>query len=42
VVQRLGAVPGVEAAASMIALPVEAGIDLPFAIVGKPTRSSVR
>ena len=36
VVQRLEAVPGVEAAASTIALPVEAGIDLPFAIVGKP------
>ena len=36
VVQRLEAVPGVEAAASTIVLPVEAGIDLPFAIVGKP------
>jgi putative ABC transport system permease protein len=36
VVQRLEAVPGVEAAASTVALPVEAGIDLPFAIVGKP------
>jgi putative ABC transport system permease protein len=29
-------VPGVTAAASMIALPVEAGIDLPFRSVGKP------
>ena len=39
VVQRMEAVPGVEAAASTIALPVEAGIDLPFAIVGRaPTR----
>ena len=36
VVQRLEVIPGVEAAASMIALPVENGIDLPFAIVGKP------
>ncbi len=36
VIQRLEAVPGVEAAATTIVLPVEAGIDLPFAIVGKP------
>ena len=36
VVQRLEAIPGAESAASMIALPVEAGIDLPFTIVGKP------
>jgi len=36
VVQRMETVPGVEAAASTIVLPVEAGIDLPFAIVGKP------
>ena len=36
VVRRLETLPGVEAAASTIALPVEAGIDLPFAIVGKP------
>ncbi|HYM24899.1 MAG TPA: ABC transporter permease, partial [Vicinamibacterales bacterium] len=36
VVQRLEAVPGVQTAASMIALPVEAGIDLPFTIVGRP------
>ena len=36
VVRRLETVPGVTAAASMIALPVETGIDLPFSIVGKP------
>jgi putative ABC transport system permease protein len=36
VIQRIEAVPGVDAAASTIALPVESGIDLPFAIVGKP------
>jgi len=36
VVRRLETVPGVERAASMIALPVETGIDLPFNIVGKP------
>src|SRR5262245_29488907 len=36
VTRRLEAIPGVEAAASTIVLPVEAGIDLPFAIVGKP------
>jgi predicted permease len=36
VVQRLEAVPGVTAAASTVALPVEAGIDLPFAIIGRP------
>jgi putative ABC transport system permease protein len=36
VVRRLEILPGVEAAASTIALPVESGIDLPFAIVGKP------
>jgi len=39
VVRRLETLPGVEAAASTIALPVEAGIDLPFAIVGKPPAS---
>jgi len=39
VVRRIETVPGVVAAASTIALPVEAGIDLPFSIVGKaPTR----
>jgi putative ABC transport system permease protein len=36
VVRRIESLPGVEAAASTIALPVEAGIDLPFAILGKP------
>jgi putative ABC transport system permease protein len=36
VVRRIESVPGVVAAASMIALPVEAGIDLPFTIVGRP------
>ena len=36
VVRRLEILPGVEAAASTIALPVESSIDLPFAIVGKP------
>ena len=36
VVRRVEMLPGVEAAASTIVLPVEAGIDLPFAIVGKP------
>ena len=36
VVRRVEALPGVEAAASAIVLPVEAGVDLPFTIVGKP------
>jgi len=36
VVRRIETLPGVEAAASAIVLPVENGIDLPFAIVGKP------
>src|SRR5262245_37978382 len=36
VTRRLEAIPGVETAASTIVLPVEAGIDLPFATVGKP------
>jgi predicted permease len=36
VVRRVESLPGVEAAASTIVLPVEAGIDLPFRIVGKP------
>ncbi len=35
VVRPIEALPGVEAAASAVALPVEQGIDLPFAIVGK-------
>jgi putative ABC transport system permease protein len=34
-VQRIEAIPGVEAAATAIALPIENGIDLPFAIAGK-------
>ena len=39
VVRRVETLPGVEAAAATIALPVEAGIDLPFAIIGrKPER----
>ncbi len=38
-VRRIEAIPGIEAAASAIALPIETGIDLPFAIAGKaPTR----
>jgi len=36
VVRRVEMLPGVEAAASTIVLPVEGGIDLPFAIIGKP------
>ena len=39
VVRRVETVPGVQAAASAIALPVESGIDLPFAIAGKPPTS---
>jgi putative ABC transport system permease protein len=35
-VRRLESLPGVEAAASMIALPITNGIDLPFNIAGKP------
>jgi len=35
VVRRVENVPGLQAAASAIALPVEAGIDLPFDIAGK-------
>ena len=34
-VQRIEAIPGVVAAAIAIALPIENGIDLPFAIAGK-------
>src|SRR6185436_15072737 len=37
VVRRIEDLPGVQAAASAVALPVEAGIDLPFAIAGKPS-----
>ena len=39
VVQRMETLPGVEAAASTIVLPVEAGVDLPFTIIGKPPAS---
>jgi putative ABC transport system permease protein len=35
-IRRIETIPGVEAAASTVALPVENGIDLPFSIVGKP------
>jgi predicted permease len=34
--QRIEALPGVEAAATTIMLPVEGGVDLPFTIAGKP------
>lgn len=34
--QRIEGLPGVEAAASTVILPVEGGIDLPFTIAGKP------
>ncbi len=36
VVRRVETLPGVDAAASTIVLPVESGVDLPFRIVGKP------
>lgn len=36
VVRQVEMLPGVEAAASTIALPIENGIDLPFAILGRP------
>ena len=35
-VQRIEAIPGVEAAATSIVLPIEGGVDLPFTILGKP------
>jgi predicted permease len=35
-VRRIEALPGVEGAASAVALPVESEIDLPFSIAGKP------
>jgi predicted permease len=38
-IRRIEALPGVEAAASMVALPVTNGIDLPFQIVGRPLGS---
>jgi putative ABC transport system permease protein len=34
--QRIEAIAGVEAAATSIVLPIESGVDLPFAIAGKP------
>jgi predicted permease len=34
-VRRIEAIPGVEAAAAMVVLPVESGVDLPFNISGK-------
>jgi predicted permease len=36
VTRRLETLPGVEAAAAMVALPATNGIDLPFSIAGKP------
>lgn len=36
VARRIEVLPGVEAAAAMVALPVTSGIDLPFSIAGKP------
>jgi len=36
VTRRVESLPGVEAAAATIALPVTTGIDLPFSIAGKP------
>jgi len=33
---RIESLPGVEAAAAVIMLPVQGGVDLPFTIVGKP------
>jgi predicted permease len=36
VTQRLDALPGVEASAMAITLPTEGGVDLPFAIEGRP------
>jgi predicted permease len=38
-VRRIEALPGVEGAASAIALPVESEIDLPFSIAGKPPKN---
>jgi predicted permease len=39
VIRRIETLPGVEAAASTIVLPIENGVDLPFTIVGKPPAS---
>jgi putative ABC transport system permease protein len=36
VVERVGALPGVQSTAATIVLPVEGGIDLPFLIEGRP------
>ncbi len=41
VTRRIESLPGVEAAAAVIALPVESGVDLPFNIVGKPPAKGV-
>ena len=35
-IRRIEAIPGIEAAASAVGLPIEIGIDLPFSISGKP------
>ncbi|HMC77597.1 MAG TPA: ABC transporter permease [Vicinamibacterales bacterium] len=40
VTARLGALPGVEAVAMAITLPTEGGVDLPFAIEGRPLTGS--
>jgi putative ABC transport system permease protein len=39
VVRRVEALPGVEAAATAVVLPVTNGVDLPFTIAGKPPRN---
>ena len=36
VVQRIGALPGVQSSAATVVLPIEGGIDLPFLIEGRP------
>ena len=38
-VQRIEALPGVQAATATIMLPVEGGVDLPFLIIGRPPAS---
>jgi putative ABC transport system permease protein len=38
VVQRVEALPGVQAAAATIMLPIEGGVDLPFLIDGRPPK----
>jgi putative ABC transport system permease protein len=42
VLRRVESLPGVESAASMIVLPVENGVDLPFTIAGKPPSNGDR